>query len=394
MSLATRFLRRHRRLLLLCAATLLLHLLAIDWVGSYLAGARQGVSPAPAALMTAQLRLSLPRHVATPELAPLAPLPPLSAAARRARPPAIAPLAPPLATPASTGVEALLADAGATLAVADVGAQSAAQLASQSAAQAGAAQAQSAATAPPAAQAAASAAPVEMLPPQAMRRYKVNLPPSADFDMDVVRIDADGTRWNGSASMRWHTDGSQYEASVEAGLNLLVTRLNLLVMRSRGSIDDFGIAPTTSMQKRARRAETATHFNRDAATITFSASERSYPLLVGAQDMTTVPFQLGGIGRADTNQFASDIDMQVGEDREATIFRFQLVGEEELDTRLGKLLTWHLSRPARPGSYTSKLDIWLAPGLNWLPVQLRNTEASGALTTQTVSRITTNVTGK
>ncbi|MBY0557961.1 MAG: DUF3108 domain-containing protein [Burkholderiaceae bacterium] len=386
MSLATQFLRRHRRLLLLCAATLLLHLLAIDWVGSYLAGARQGVSPAPAALMTAQLRLDLPRHVATPELAPLAPIPALSAAARRARPAAIAPIAPPAATPASTGVEALLTDAGAMLAMAEAP--------SQPQSQAGAAQAQTAATAPPVAEAAASAAPLEMLPPQAMRRYKVHLPPSADFDMDVVRIDADGTRWNGSASMRWHTDGSQYEASVEAGLNLLVTRLNLLVMRSRGSIDDFGIAPTTSMQKRARRAETATHFNRDAGTITFSASERSYPLLVGAQDMTTVPFQLGGIGRADTNQFASDIDMQVGEDREATIFRFQLVGEEELDTRLGKLITWHLSRPARPGSYTSKLDIWLAPGLNWLPVQLRNTEASGALTTQTVSRITTNVTGK
>ncbi len=389
MSLATQFLRRHRRLLLLCAATLLLHLLVIDWAGSYLGGARQGLSPAPAALMTAQLRLSLPRHVATPELAPLAPLAALPAAARRARPAAIAPLAPPAAS-ASTAVEALLADAGAMLAVAEAQPQSQ----PQSQAQAGAAQAQTAAAAPAAPEPAASAGPQEMLPPPAMRRYKVHLPPSADFDMEVVRIDADGTRWTGSASMHWHTDGSQYEASVEAGLNLLVTRLNLLVMRSRGSIDDFGIAPATSMQKRARRAETATHFNRDAATITFSASERSYPLLVGAQDMTTVPFQLGGIGRADTNQFASDIDMQVGEDREATIFRFQLVGEEELDTRLGKLVTWHLSRPARPGSYTSKLDIWLAPGLNWLPVQLRNTEASGALTTQTVSRITTNVTGK
>jgi len=110
--------------------------------------------------------------------------------------------------------------------------------------------------------------------------------------------------------------------------------------------------------------------------------------------MTTVPFQLGGIGRADPNQFASDIDMQVGEDRMANIFRFQLVGEEELETRMGKLKTWHLTRPPRPGSYTSRLDIWLAPGLNWLPIQLRNTEASGALTTQTVSRITTNVTGK
>jgi hypothetical protein len=171
-------------------------------------------------------------------------------------------------------------------------------------------------------------------------------------------------------------------------VSLLITRLNLLVIRSEGTIDDFGIAPTTATEKRARRAETATHFNRDAGTISFSASERSYPLLVGAQDQATVPFQLGGIGRADVNQLGSDIDMQVGEAREANIFRFQLVGEEELDTRMGKLVTWHLSRPPKPGSYSSRLDIWLAPGMNWYPVQIRNTEASGALTTQTVSKIT------
>jgi hypothetical protein len=140
---------------------------------------------------------------------------------------------------------------------------------------------------------------------------------------------------------------------VEAGVSLLITRINLLVLRSEGEIDDYGIAPVTVTEKRARRAETATHFNRADGTITFSASERSYPLLVGAQDKATVPFQLGGIGRADVNQFGSDIDIQVGEEKEATIFRFQLVGEEEIDTRTGKVVTWHLSRPPKPGSYSS-----------------------------------------
>ncbi|MYM40976.1 DUF3108 domain-containing protein [Duganella qianjiadongensis] len=383
MSLAT-FLRRRRRLLLFCVATLVLHGVAIDWAGSHLAGVAPRSSALPASLMTAQLKLSLPKHVDTPQPAqpqalPARALPPRSVKAA-AHAPAIAPLIPVPAAETPAAVEAVLADA-ATLAT------------PVQAEQAGASAAQTGTPVPLQADGATPLA-AQLAEQLSMRRYKVNLPPSADFDMDVARVDADGTRWNGAASMRWHTDGSQYQASVEAGLNLLVTRLNLLVMRSAGSIDDYGIAPATSTQKRARRAETATHFNRDAATITFSASERSYPLLVGAQDMTTVPFQLGGIGRADPNQFASDIDMQVGEDRTANIFRFQLVGEEELETRLGKLRTWHLTRPPRPGSYTSRLDIWLAPGLNWLPVQLRNTEASGALTTQTVSRITTNVTGK
>jgi hypothetical protein len=47
-------------------------------------------------------------------------------------------------------------------------------------------------------------------PRQGLRRYKVNLPPSASFDMTVDRVDADGTKWTGSATMTWHTDGSRY----------------------------------------------------------------------------------------------------------------------------------------------------------------------------------------
>ncbi len=336
--------------------------------------------------MTAQLRLALPKHVATPPTAEVQPLPPAAKPARLRKPApepsaeaAPEPAAPPAIADNAPAAEAPAADGGAS-----------------AGAQAGAAQAQTGTPSPPDTSGATpvAAVPVDAPPPQGMRRYKVNLPPSASLEMDVARVDADGTKWSGSAVMSWHTDGSNYQASAEAGISLLITRLNALVMRSVGSIDDYGIAPNTSTQKRGRRAETATHFNRDAGTITFSASERSFPLMVGAQDMATVPFQLGGIGRADINQFGSDIEMQVGDEREATLFRFQLVGEEELNTRMGKVVTWHLSRPPRPGSYSSRLDIWLAPGLNWYPVQLRNTEASGALTTQTVSKITMTESGK
>jgi len=388
-----------RRLLVLCAATLALHYLAIDWVGERLAAQSHRPSPLPSSLMTAQLRLALPKHVETPPAEEVQPLPPAAKPPRKRKPapapePAPEPAAPPPVAD-SAPAEAPSTAPSTPAETAPAPAADASAGASANGAQAGAAQAQTGTPSPPdtTGPTPAAAVPVEA-PAQGARRYKVNLPPSAKLDMDVARVDADGTKWTGSANMSWQTDGSTYQASAEAGISLLVTRLNLLVMRSAGTIDDYGIAPNTSTQKRARRAETATHFNRDAGTITFSASERSYPLMVGAQDMTTVPFQLGGIGRADVNQFGSDIDMQVGEDKEANMFRFQLVGEEELDTKMGKVVTWHLSRPPRPGSYSSRLDIWLAPGLNWYPVQLRNTEASGALTTQTVSKITMTESGK
>ncbi|WP_256080832.1 DUF3108 domain-containing protein [Massilia sp. YIM B04103] len=231
---------------------------------------------------------------------------------------------------------------------------------------------------------AADAAP----PPQGGRRYKVDLPPSAGFELDVKRVDPNGTKWNGSAAMRWQSDGSRYKVGLEVGITVLIARVNLLALDSEGSIDDAGIAPQTMREKRRGRSQTATHFNREQRHISFSASEAKVPLLAGAQDKASVPFQLAAIGRADVKQFDGDIDILVGEDKGASVYRFQLAGEEELDTAIGKLQAWRLTRPPKPGSYSARLDIWLAPTLGWYPVQIRNTEANGAVTTQTVTRIT------
>jgi len=236
----------------------------------------------------------------------------------------------------------------------------------------------------------AAAPPTEPSPPAepAAPRYKTSVPASAEFDMQLDRRDADGTKWTGVASMSWKNRGDSYRLNLEAGISMLITRINLLVMNSEGRIDNTGVVPITSTEKRKGRAQTATHFHPDDRTITFSASTASVPWQPGAQDKASVPFQLAAIGRGDVNQLAGNIDILVGEEKNATVFRFKLVGEEELDTRMGKLVTWHLSRPPKPGTYSSQLDIWLAPSLQWYPVQIRNTEANGAVTTQTVTQIT------
>jgi hypothetical protein len=394
------FFRQRRRVLILCAATLALHYLAIDWAGSRLGP--QNRSAPPPSLVTAQLKLALPEpaasHEPEPELQPLAQAAPRKQASKPAPPPPApepepaadsAPDAAMAASDASAGAAADGTAPDATSANASANASASSAATAPGAAAQNGADAQSQAAAQAAAQnaAPAQAAPAEPAP-VSTRRYKVNLPPPADFELELARVDADGTKWAGVGSMSWHTDGSKYQVGVEVGISMLITRINLLVLNSEGTIDDYGIAPDTFTEKRKGRSLTATHFNRNEGNISFSASEQHYPLLAGAQDKATVPFQLGGIGRANVSQLGGDIDILVGEDKEANIFRFQLVGEEELETKLGKLQTVHLLRPPKPGTYSSKLEIWLAPGLNWYPVQIRNTEASGALTTQTVSRIT------
>jgi hypothetical protein len=235
-------------------------------------------------------------------------------------------------------------------------------------------------------------APVAAAAPAAPN-YRVDLPPSADMTMDVDRVDADGTRWTGEAALGWRVEPGGYRIKVEVGIRLLFTRVNLLVLTSEGATGDDGFEPARMTEKRRGRALTATHFNREDATITFSASQNKYALAPGTQDKASVPLQLAGIARADPNQLSGQIDILVGEDRDASMFRFLLLGQEEIDTKVGKLRTWHLSRPPKPGSYNSRLDVWLSPERGWYPVRIRNTEASGAVTTQTVNNILMTGTG-
>ncbi len=218
------------------------------------------------------------------------------------------------------------------------------------------------------------------------RAYRTDVPPSSRILLDVARKDADGTLWHGEAAMNWRLDNGQYKMKLEAGIRVLVTRVNLVVLESAGQIDAAGFAPRTMTEKRRGRAATATEFGADSK-ITFSASPATYAIVPGTQDKATVPLQLAAIARADSAQLKGNIDMLVGEDKDASVFRFMLVGQEEIDTPIGRLATWHLSRPPRAGAYGSRLDVWLAPSLGWVPVRINNIEASGAMTTQTVKNI-------
>lgn len=359
---------RWRRVLAICVASALLHYLAAGWVGARLGasfGAAEPEPPVSPSVMVAQLRLSVPPP---PAALPPAAVRPGTASKRPALPvpatiAAPGPGASTLPLAADLPALATLADTDAP----DVGAGDGGQSLAFDA------EHEASADAP-------APAPAAVL-------HKVALPPSADLTMDVNRVDADGTKWSGLMTMSWKRSGNRYALRSEATISMLITRVSLALLTSEGVIDDSGIAPRLATEKRRGKAQTATHFKADEKLITFSASERSYPLLPGAQDKATFPIQLAGIARADSAQLSAGVDMLVGDDKDATTFNFAVVGREQIDTGMGTLDTWHLSRPPRPGSYNSRLDVWLAPAHNWYPVQLRNTEAKGAVTTQTIRKI-------
>ncbi len=352
---------RYRRALSLFGASVLLHLLALWWILPHMqpTGAHE-----PPPVETFARLIAAPPPPPAPKTAPKTESPPARKAA-----------------PARAVARARPAPAPEPAALVDVAA-----LASQPAIsdQAGAAQILAAVQSVVVATAEPPAAVEPVAPPPAPT-YRVDLPPSARILLDVARRDADGTRWSGEAEMAWQLKGGRYSMKVEAGISVVVTRVNLVALQSEGSLGDTGFAPSLMTEKRRGRNQTATHF-RDGR-ITFSASQQAFDQAAGAQDKATIPLQLAAIARADSAQLAGGVDIQVAEDKDASVFHFVVLGQEQLDTRLGKIQAWRLSRPPKPGAYASRLDIWLAPAHGWLPVQISNIEASGAVTTQTVSKI-------
>jgi hypothetical protein len=375
---------RRRRKIVLGAVTVLLHLVVLDWFSKQLGRPREEALRHEAALALTELvrtppqpRAQPPQPVAPPqpelEPPPLPQLPP--------EPVELAEAAPGVPDGAGSGTPAPAMEADAA------GAQAAGQ-GSDAIAAAGVQSAQATTQAQQAMeQATEQAAPKPAAGAPEPRRYKVDLPPAAEIQLDVARTDANGTRWSGDALLSWTLTPDSYKIRVEAGITVVFAHVNLLTLTSEGAVGDEGFMPALMTEKRRGRSMTATHFNRKTGRLSFSASEANYPLVWGAQDKASVPLQLTAIARGDPHQLSGNVDILVGEDRDASVFSFMVVGQEQIDTRMGRITALHLTRPPKPGSYNSRLDLWLAPDYGWFPVQIRNLEASGAVTTQTVNNI-------
>lgn len=96
--------------------------------------------------------------------------------------------------------------------------------------------------------------------------------------------------------------------------------------------------------------------------------------------------RLAGMGLAGAVQLNGIVELLVAGSDGVAVVRFQHVGEDDIDSVLGKLATVHLAQVTPPGR--SRLDVWLAPAHSWFPVQLRVTAPDGSASTQTVTSIT------
>lgn len=318
------------RLAPLAAAVLALHLLALGW-GPGL------VRPAPSA--------------GTPVFSTRAIAPTLPAAA--AAPPEPAPVRPP-PKPRVQPAPAMRPPV-----------QEAAAPAAPAAPDPGAAPAASAPPAEPAAPAAA--APGPGTPPRATA-----IPQPARMQYEV-ELGMRGIQTRGKAELQWRHDGSQYEARMElSGTLVPVSR----VQTSTGRITAEGLAPTRFADKRGK--EEAAHFEREKGKVVFSNNKPEAQLMAGAQDRLSVLMQLAALVGGSPADFpvGTAIAIQTADTRGAEPWTFTVEGEEELALPGGTRRTLKLLRMPRK-EYDYKLELWLAPGMDYAPVRLRLTYPNG-----------------
>ncbi|WP_445322952.1 DUF3108 domain-containing protein [Ramlibacter sp. AN1133] len=176
---------------------------------------------------------------------------------------------------------------------------------------------------------------------------------------------------SGSALLDWRHDGRQYEARLEAS-GLVGSR----AQRSTGRITPEGLAPAYFSDK--SRSEQATHFDRANGRLVFSNNRPDAPIETGMQDRLSVLLQLSALVAGQPAKYppGTQLALPTAGTREADTWVFAVEGEEDLALPGGNVRALKLQRLPRR-DYDQKVEVWLAPRMDYLPVRLRLTNPNG-----------------
>jgi hypothetical protein len=216
-------------------------------------------------------------------------------------------------------------------------------------------------------------------------KHKFNLPPSATLEY-AIKARQSGFTLDGDATLKWTVTDHTYSIAMETRAMLLG---KIIDTKSHGLIDEYGLAPIDFKEKRITKDPSATTFNRRSKIISFTQTKETYPIKGGEQDRSSIIWELISIARGEPQQFkpGSDWKFFVAGQRDADQWVFKVIGEEKIRSDLGDMNTIHIERASPPDGRAQKLDIWLAPSLEWYPVRLRFVDPDGNTIEQTLEKI-------
>ena len=175
-----------------------------------------------------------------------------------------------------------------------------------------------------------------------------------------------------NGQLHWRHDADSYEARLEVSAPLLPSRSQ----HSVGRVTAEGLAPLRFSDK--SRSEEAAHFERDKGKVVFSSNRPEAPLLPGAQDRLSVLLQLSAMIAGSPGKFppGTHTTIQTAGTRDSEPWVFTVEGDEQLQLPGGKVATLKLIRNPRK-EYDTKVELWLAPHMDYAPVRLRLTQPNG-----------------
>ena len=213
-----------------------------------------------------------------------------------------------------------------------------------------------------------------------------DVPPSADLQYKISAHQK-GISLTGDAVVNWRAGDGQYSVTSESHAQILG---KILENRSEGAIDDFGLAPVSFTEKRFRKEQTVATFDRAAKSLSFNSGSKNYALTGGEQDRASAQWQLTALARAQPDKFSAGSEWRflVAGRKDAEPWTFKVVKREKIATGLGQLDAVHLVKAPPANSKEQHVDLWLAPGHDWYPVQIRFSDEDGEFVEQTIEKIT------
>jgi hypothetical protein len=187
-----------------------------------------------------------------------------------------------------------------------------------------------------------------------------------------IKGEVKGFPYFANGELLWLQDGKTYDTRLEISHFLLGSR----VQTSRGELTPQGLEPVRFGDK--VRSEVAAHFERSKHIVSFSANTPSATLEPGAQDQLSVFLQLSAMLGGNPKQFpiGTNIPFQAVGPRSSESWVFQVGSDSVLTLPGGQVKVIQLTR-APTAEYDTKVDIWLAPEMEYLPVRIRLSQGNG-----------------
>lgn len=201
--------------------------------------------------------------------------------------------------------------------------------------------------------------------------YDYRFPGSTRLKYDVSGL-VKGFHYYVSGELLWLQDGKTYDARLEISHFLLGSR----VQTSKGELTPQGLEPLRFGDK--VRSEVAAHFQRGKGLVTFSANTPDVPLMPLAQDQLSIFVQLAAMWGANPGRFAPGLQLpfQAVGPRTSENWVFLVGATERLKIDGRELPATRLVRE-RSGDFDTRVELWLAPALDYLPARIRLTQSNG-----------------